>query len=49
MLTLTQDALKLFWRTNKAMTLFMLASFIFLGISAVGMMFDAREVLGVNT
>lgn len=49
MLTLTQDALKLFWRTNKAMTLFLFANFIFLAIGIGGMMFDTREVLGVNT
>lgn len=49
MLTLTQDTLKLFWRTNKAMTLFLFANFVFLAIGVAGMMFDAREVLGFNT
>lgn len=49
MLTSTQDALKLFWRTNKAMTLFFLSNFIFLGIGIAGMALDSREVLGFNT
>ncbi len=49
MQTITQDALKLFWRTNKAMTLFFFSNFIFLGIGIAGMLLDSRQVLGVST
>lgn len=49
MLTLIQDALKLFWRTNRAMTLFFLSNFVFLAIGIAGMIFDTREVLGFST
>jgi hypothetical protein len=49
MLNLLHDALNLFWRTNKAMTLFFLSNFVFLGIGIVGMVFDPRQVLNAPT
>lgn len=49
MLTLTNDVLKLFWRTNRAMTLFFLSTFLFLALGAAGTIFDSREVLGAPT
>jgi len=38
MQTLTRDALTLFWKTNKAMTLFFFATFVFLGIGVIGLL-----------
>lgn len=49
MLTFFQDAFHLFWRTNKAMTLFFLSTFVFLGLGVVGMLFDPRQVLNAPT
>lgn len=49
MLNTTQDTLKLFWRTNKAMTLFFFASFGYLAIGVFGMLFDPRQVLNAPT
>lgn len=49
MLSITRDALKLFWHTNKAMTLFFFANFGFLAIGVLGMLFDARQVLNAPT
>lgn len=49
MLSIIQDALELFWRTNKAMTLFFFATFGFLAIGVIGLLFDPRQVLNAPT
>jgi hypothetical protein len=49
MLNITQDTINLFWRTNKAMTLFFFACFLFLAIGVAGMLFDPRQVLNAPT
>lgn len=49
MLTLAKNTLQLFWRTNKAMTLFFFATFFFLAIGVTGMLLDPRQVLNAPT
>lgn len=49
MQTLAKNALDLFWRTNKATTLFFFATFLFLAIGIIGMVLDPRQVLNAPT